>query len=109
MKFATTKSDGLAIVQNDTLIPITGVLAKGSTMIDLIAQYEQIKGRLADLAAREAAASSTASCSARRSNGRRRSGPPRETTSAAPADSMTLAAAARRPRPRRKSFWKISS
>ena len=52
MKFATTKSDGLAIVQNDTLIPITGVLAKGSTMIDLIAQYEQIKGRLADLAAR---------------------------------------------------------
>jgi 2-keto-4-pentenoate hydratase/2-oxohepta-3-ene-1,7-dioic acid hydratase in catechol pathway len=52
MKFATTKSDGLAIVQNDTLIPLTGVLAKGSTMIDLIAQYEQIKGRLADLAAR---------------------------------------------------------
>ena len=36
MKFATIKSDGLAIVQNDTLIPITGVLRQGSTMIDLI-------------------------------------------------------------------------
>ena len=109
MKFATTKSDGLAIVQNDTLIPITGVLAKGSTMIDLIAQYEQIKGRLADLAARGGGSKLDSKLLSRRSNGRRRSGPPRETTSAAPADSMTLAAAARRPRPRRKSFWKISS
>ena len=38
MKFATIKPDGLAIVQNDTLIPISGVLPKGSTMLDLIAQ-----------------------------------------------------------------------
>ena len=52
MKFATIKPDGLAIVHNDTLIPITGVLAKGSTMLDLIAQYDQIKARLADLAAK---------------------------------------------------------
>ena len=52
MKFATIKPDGLAIVHNDTLIPISGVLAKGSTMLDLIAQYDQIKGSLADLAAK---------------------------------------------------------
>jgi 2-keto-4-pentenoate hydratase/2-oxohepta-3-ene-1,7-dioic acid hydratase in catechol pathway len=51
MKLATIKPDDLAIVQNDTLIPITGVLPKGSTMLDLIAQYDQIKGALADLAA----------------------------------------------------------
>ena len=52
MKIASIKPDGLAIVQNDTLIPITGVLPKGATMIDLIAQYDQIKSKLADLAAK---------------------------------------------------------
>ena len=52
MKFATIKPDGLAIVQNDTLIPISGVLPKGSTMLDLIAKYDQIKGALADHAAK---------------------------------------------------------
>ena len=52
MKFASIKPDGLAIVHNDTLIPISGVLPKGATMIDLIAQYDQIKGKLADLAAK---------------------------------------------------------
>ena len=52
MKFATIKPDGLAIVHNDTLIPITGVLAKGATMLDLIAQYDQVKAGLADLAAK---------------------------------------------------------
>ncbi len=52
MKFATIKPDGLAIVHNDTLIPITGVLAKGATMLDLIAQYDQVKAALADLAAK---------------------------------------------------------
>ena len=52
MKLATIKPDGLAIVQNDMLIPISGVLPRGSTMLDLIAQYDQIKGALTDLAAR---------------------------------------------------------
>jgi 2-keto-4-pentenoate hydratase/2-oxohepta-3-ene-1,7-dioic acid hydratase in catechol pathway len=52
MKFATIKPDGLAIVHNDTLIPISGILPKGSTMLDLIVQYDQIKGALADLAAK---------------------------------------------------------
>ena len=52
MKFATIKPDGLAIVQNDTLIAIAGVLAKGATMLDLIAQYEQVKAGLANLAAK---------------------------------------------------------
>lgn len=52
MKLATTKSYGLAIVQNDTLIPIQGILPSGASMIDLIGQYEQIKGKLADLAAK---------------------------------------------------------
>ena len=52
MKLATIKPDGLAIVHNDTLIPITGVLPRGSSMLDLIAQYDQIKGDLTDLAAK---------------------------------------------------------
>ena len=52
MKLATIKPDGLAIVQNDMLIPISGVLPRGSTMLDLIAQYDQIKGDLTDLAAK---------------------------------------------------------
>ena len=52
MKFATIKPDDLAIVHNDTLIPITGVLAKEATMLDLIAQYDQVKAGLADLAAK---------------------------------------------------------
>jgi 2-keto-4-pentenoate hydratase/2-oxohepta-3-ene-1,7-dioic acid hydratase in catechol pathway len=52
MKLATIKPDGLAIVHNDRLIPITGVLPRGSSMLDLIAQYDQIKGALTDLAAK---------------------------------------------------------
>ncbi|MGZ8480568.1 MAG: fumarylacetoacetate hydrolase family protein [Candidatus Binatia bacterium] len=52
MKFATIKPDGLAIVDNDTLIPIAGLLAKGATMLDLIAQYDQVKAGLANLAAK---------------------------------------------------------
>lgn len=52
MKLATTKSHGLAIVQNDSLIPIGGLLPSGSTMIDLIERYEDIKGKLAELAAK---------------------------------------------------------
>ncbi|MBM4264318.1 MAG: fumarylacetoacetate hydrolase family protein [Deltaproteobacteria bacterium] len=52
MKLATTKSHGLAIVQNDTLIPIQGILPSGASMIDLIEQYDQIKGKLAELAAK---------------------------------------------------------
>ncbi len=52
MKLATTKSHGLAIVQNDLLIPIGGLLPSGSTMIDLIERYQDIKGKLADLAAK---------------------------------------------------------
>jgi 2-keto-4-pentenoate hydratase/2-oxohepta-3-ene-1,7-dioic acid hydratase in catechol pathway len=52
MKFATIKPDGLAIVHNDRLIPMSIILRKVSTMLDLIAQYDQIKGALADLAAK---------------------------------------------------------
>lgn len=52
MKLATTKSHGLAIVQNDALIPIQGILPPGSSMIDLIEQYERVKDKLAELAAK---------------------------------------------------------
>jgi 2-keto-4-pentenoate hydratase/2-oxohepta-3-ene-1,7-dioic acid hydratase in catechol pathway len=51
MKLATIKPNELAIVKNDTLIPVGDVLTKGSTMIDLIAAYDGIKSRLESLAA----------------------------------------------------------
>jgi len=51
MKLATTKSNGVAIVLNDTLIPIGDIMPKGSTMIDLIEQYDNVKDRLKSLAA----------------------------------------------------------
>ena len=57
MKLATIKPNDLAIVKNDKLIPIgealdrSGTLAKGSTMIDLIANYDRIKNDLVKLAA----------------------------------------------------------
>src|SRR5512145_61598 len=51
MKLAAIRPNELAIVKNDQLIPIGDVLPKGSTMIDLIAAYDDIKGKLASLAA----------------------------------------------------------
>lgn len=57
MKLATIKPNGLAIVKDDTFIPLSetlereGALPKGATMLDLIAKYDGIKGKLADLAA----------------------------------------------------------
>lgn len=55
MKLATTKTHGIAIVSNDTLIPLGDALPKGSTMLDVIAQYDGIKGKLQELAAKGAA------------------------------------------------------
>jgi 2-keto-4-pentenoate hydratase/2-oxohepta-3-ene-1,7-dioic acid hydratase in catechol pathway len=52
MKLASIKPDGVAIVKNDTLIPLGDLVAKGSTMLDVIAQYDSLKGRLAELAAK---------------------------------------------------------
>jgi 2-keto-4-pentenoate hydratase/2-oxohepta-3-ene-1,7-dioic acid hydratase in catechol pathway len=58
MKLATIKPNDLAIVKQDVLIPLgaalekEGVLPKGSTMLDLIAQYEGIKSKLAELGAK---------------------------------------------------------
>jgi 2-keto-4-pentenoate hydratase/2-oxohepta-3-ene-1,7-dioic acid hydratase in catechol pathway len=60
MKLATIKPNDLAIVKNDTLIPLSaalereGALPGGATMLDLIAKYDGIKGKLADLAAKGA-------------------------------------------------------
>jgi 2-keto-4-pentenoate hydratase/2-oxohepta-3-ene-1,7-dioic acid hydratase in catechol pathway len=50
MKLATTKSNGVTIVSNDTLIPLGDALPKGSTMLDVIAQYDAIKSKLQGLA-----------------------------------------------------------
>jgi len=50
MKLATLRSNDVAIVRNDTLISLGGALPKGSTMLDVIAQYDGIKGKLKDLA-----------------------------------------------------------
>ena len=52
MKFATIKPNDLAIVKNDTLIPVgeslsrEGALPKQATMLDLIARYDSVKGQL---------------------------------------------------------------
>jgi 2-keto-4-pentenoate hydratase/2-oxohepta-3-ene-1,7-dioic acid hydratase in catechol pathway len=56
MKLATIKPNDLAIVKNDRLIPIgeslsrDGALPNGSTMIDLIARYDAVKGQLESIA-----------------------------------------------------------
>lgn len=58
MKLATIKPTDLAIVKQDVLIPLgaalekQGVLPRGSTMLDLIAQYEGIQSKLAELGAK---------------------------------------------------------
>ena len=52
MKLATIKPSDLAIVKNDTLIPVgealarAGGLPKSATMLDLIAQYDSLKAQL---------------------------------------------------------------
>jgi len=56
MKLATLKSNGVAIVRNDTLIPLGDVLGQGSTMLDVIAQYDAVRGKLEALAASGAGA-----------------------------------------------------
>lgn len=58
MKLATIKPNDLAIVKQDVLIPLgaalekEGVLPRGSTMLDLIARYEGIKSKLAEVGAK---------------------------------------------------------
>jgi 2-keto-4-pentenoate hydratase/2-oxohepta-3-ene-1,7-dioic acid hydratase in catechol pathway len=58
MKLATIKPNDLAIVKNDRLIPIGGTLSRdgalpgGATMVDLIANYDALKTRLEDIAAK---------------------------------------------------------
>jgi 2-keto-4-pentenoate hydratase/2-oxohepta-3-ene-1,7-dioic acid hydratase in catechol pathway len=51
MKFAAIKPNELAIVKNEKLISVGELLPKGSTMIDLIAAYDGLKGRLDNAAA----------------------------------------------------------
>ena len=51
MKLATLSSNDVAIVSHDTLIPLGNTLGKGLTMLDVIAQYDAIKGKLEHLAA----------------------------------------------------------
>ena len=60
MKLATIKPNDLAIVKNDTLIPVgeslsrEGALPKQATMLDLITRYNSVKGQLENIAARGA-------------------------------------------------------
>src|ERR1044071_682930 len=49
MKLAAIKPNELALVRGDKLIPIGGVLPKGSTMMDLINAYDGVKAQLAAL------------------------------------------------------------
>jgi len=50
MKLASIKPDGLALVVNDSLIPLGNIMPTGSTMIDLIERYESVKEKLQALA-----------------------------------------------------------
>ena len=50
MKLATIRPNELAIVKDDTLIPVGGALPAGSTMIELITAFEGIRSRLEDMA-----------------------------------------------------------
>src|SRR5258706_5856831 len=50
MKLASIKPDGLALVVNDSLIPLGNILPTGSTMIDLIERYVSVKENLQALA-----------------------------------------------------------
>jgi 2-keto-4-pentenoate hydratase/2-oxohepta-3-ene-1,7-dioic acid hydratase in catechol pathway len=51
MKLAAIRPNELAVVKNEKLIPIGDLLPKGSTMIDLIVVYDDIKDKLESLAA----------------------------------------------------------
>ena len=51
MKLASIKPNGLALVVNDSLIPLGDILPPGATMIDLIEQYDNVKDKLKSLAA----------------------------------------------------------
>jgi 2-keto-4-pentenoate hydratase/2-oxohepta-3-ene-1,7-dioic acid hydratase in catechol pathway len=51
MKLANIKPNGLALVVNDSLIPLGDILPPGATMIDLIEQYDSVKDKLKSLAA----------------------------------------------------------
>ena len=51
MKLATLRSNQVAIIKNDTVILLGDVLRKGSTMLDVIVQYDAIRGKLDNLAA----------------------------------------------------------
>ena len=52
MKLASIKPNGVAIVKYDMLIPLGDLVARGSTMLDVIAQYDSLKGKLEERAAR---------------------------------------------------------
>jgi len=56
MKLATLRSNDVAILSHDTMIALGDVVGKGSTMLDVIAQYDAIKDKLDDLAANGAGA-----------------------------------------------------
>jgi 2-keto-4-pentenoate hydratase/2-oxohepta-3-ene-1,7-dioic acid hydratase in catechol pathway len=50
MKLASIKPNELALVVNDSLIPLGNIMPSGSTMIDLIERYESVKEKLQALA-----------------------------------------------------------
>lgn len=52
MKLATIRPNNLALVRDETVIPLGDTLATGSTMLDLIAQYDSVKSKLDNLAAK---------------------------------------------------------
>ncbi len=61
MKFASIKPDGLAIVRNDSFISLGDAIGKSSTMIDLIARYDNVRGKLQEFGTKETGAKLEAS------------------------------------------------
>ena len=51
MRLASVRPDQLAVAKDDGLVILNDVLPRGATMNELIAQYDELKGRLADAAA----------------------------------------------------------
>jgi 2-keto-4-pentenoate hydratase/2-oxohepta-3-ene-1,7-dioic acid hydratase in catechol pathway len=52
MRLASVRPDQLAVGKGDGLVILDGLLPRGASMNDLIAQYDQLKDRIAEAAAR---------------------------------------------------------
>ena len=115
MKLATIKPNDLALVINNTLIPLgetlerEGILPKGSTMLDLISNYDSIKAKLKPWPPKVAAPSLTRNYLSRRWNDLQRFGRRPAIISAAAKEWVTHAVEGPAANHRRRNFWRTFS